>query len=160
MRPLRFPRVLLCVLPVLALHYGAASAQDLPNSGFVAGTSEELSSMELADGRIARRMFFSVSVVADDAENPFGNASQDCFATYVFETDGSPVGGRGVCDGINADGDIWWISLELRPDGLIHWEHIGGTGRLANVRSSGTTTTLAEFEDGKIVGRFEGTRSR
>jgi hypothetical protein len=154
----RFALPVVCLI-AFGTPTGAALAQELPNAGYVAGTAEVLSSTDLGDGRVARRMFFSVTVIPDDPDNPFGNASQDCFATYIFEEDGSPVGGRGACDAITVTGDVWWISLELQPDGSVHWEHVGGTGTLAGLSSSGTTTGLAEFQDGKVLARYEGTRS-
>ncbi|MBT8400364.1 MAG: hypothetical protein KJO98_07810 [Rhodothermia bacterium] len=97
-----------------------------------------------------------MSVTSDDAESPFHLASQDCFATYIFE-DGVPVEGHGACDGISVEGDMWWLSLQVGDDGLIHWRMTGGTGRFTNLQTSGTTQLVAEWDDGKFVGRFEGT---
>ena len=43
---------------------------------------------------------------------------------------------------------------------VAHWVGLGGTGVLQGVETSGTTRMLAEFKDGKVIGRFERTRSR
>jgi hypothetical protein len=136
----------------------SAWAADL--SGHVTGTSKVTKSMPLSGERVANRMRFKVTVVTDDPANPFNLASQDCMATYVFAKDGKPLGGHGYCDGITAAGDIWWISVRMDAEGTIHWTNIGGTGALDGVTASGTTRMLAEFEDGKFIGRFEGTRSK
>jgi len=128
-------------------------------AGYVNGTKELLSTIELADGNIAKRVKFQVTVITDDTANPIHLASQDCFATYVFTRDDKPVGGRGSCDGISADGHIWWIDTELRPDGKVYWANRGGMGKFEDLTGSGTTTELAEFPDGKTINRFEGSYS-
>lgn len=141
-----------------ALSPSGAAAADL--SGHVAGTQKMTRAMPLSGDRVARRMRFKVSILTDDASNPFNLASQDCMATYVFAEDGAPLGGHGYCDGITESGDIWWIHVELGSDGMVRWKHLGGTGALAGYEASGTTKILAEFEDGKVIGRFEGTMSK
>ena len=142
----------------LSLLPGAgALADSQPVAGYVAGTQKELGSFALAGGNVAKRFSISVSVISDDPTHPFHLASQDCFATYVFTAEGAPVTGKGGCDGISVGGDLWWISIELRPDGLVNWTNLGGTGRFAKITASGTTTVSAEFADGKVIGRFEGT---
>jgi len=146
------------VTAMLALPIFSAQAADL--SGIVSGTQKETASMPLSGDRVAKRMRFKLTVVTDDAENPFNLASQECMATYVFSKDGAPLGGHGYCDGINAAGDIWWIRVELGSDGMVTWTHLGGTGELGNYDAGGTTTTLAQFEDGKMIARFEGTMTK
>jgi hypothetical protein len=128
-------------------------------AGYVSGTQEVLQSIPLADGTVARRITFSATVITDDPANPLHLASQDCFVTYVFSKDDKPLGGKGSCDGISVDGHLWWILLELRPDGVARWINNGGVGKFANLEASGTTKVLAEFPDGKFIGRFEGTYS-
>lgn len=144
--------LLAVMLPPMAL------SADL--SGHVTGTSKMIQSMPLSGDRVANRMHFEVAVVTDDPANPFNLASQDCMATYVFAADGKPLGGHGYCDGITAAGDIWWISVRMDTDGTLHWSNLGGTGALDGITASGTTRMLAEFADGKFIGRFEGTRSK
>ena len=143
---------------LFALSASAAGAADL--SGHVAGTQKMTREMPLSGDRVARRMRFKVNVLTDDASSPFNLASQDCMATYVFAKDGAPLGGHGYCDGISATGDIWWIHVELGTDGMVRWTHLGGTGALDGFEAGGTTRILAEFEDGKVIGRFEGTMTK
>lgn len=143
---------------LIAVAPSGAHAADL--SGHVAGTQKMTREMPLSGDRVARRMRFKVTVLTDDPSNPFNLASQDCMATYVFAKDGAPLGGHGYCDGITAGGDIWWIRVELGTDGSIKWTHLGGTGALDGYQAVGTTKMLAEFEDGKIIARFEGTMTK
>lgn len=136
-----------------------ANAEDKQVAGYVSGTQTELSSIALADGNVAKRMIFNLTVVTDDPTNPLHLASQDCFATYVYSKEGEPVGGKGGCDGVSADGHIWWLAVEMRPDGIVSWTNRGGMGKFENFAATGTTSVEAEFPDGKFIGRFEGTYS-
>lgn len=133
-----------------------AAAQQA-TAGMVSGTQKVISSMELPDGRTIRRIMFSVGVTADDPSSIWHLGSQDCFATYMFATDGSMIGGRGLCDFVSPEGDLWWLTLEASGDDPLRWTGLGGTGKLAGVEHSGTTVTQAEWGDGKFVGRWEGT---
>lgn len=154
---LRFTRPVVLFTCFLALSTLSAAAEERPLAGFVSGTQEELQSMTLADGNVARRLMFNLTVITDDADNPFNNATQDCFATYVFTPEGAPVTGKGSCDGITADGHLWWITVELQPDGMVEWTNQGGTGKLAGIEAKGKTKMLAELPDGKAIARFDGT---
>jgi hypothetical protein len=136
----------------------SAAAADL--SGYVSGTSKVVESLPLSGERVAKRVSFNLAIVTDDRENPFNLASQDCMATYVFAKDGKVIDGYGYCDGITTGGDIWWITLRMDTDGVAHWTNLGGTGALEGIKASGTSRTVAQFEDGKVIIRFEGTRSK
>jgi len=134
-----------------------AAAADL--SGYVSGMVELVQTLPLSGDRVAKRMRYRLSIVTDDATSPFNLASQDCMATNIFSKDGKSLGGHGYCDGITATGDIWWIATRTDPDGTLHWTNIPGTGKLEGITGSGTSRLLAAFEDGKVIIRFEGTRS-
>jgi hypothetical protein len=138
----------------------ASAQQTMATGGNVSGTQKVLSSIELPDGRTIRRIMFSVGVTADDPASPWHLGSQDCFATYMFAADGSLIGGRGVCDFVSTEGDLWWLTLEASGDDPIRWTGLGGTGKFAGVDHSGTTVMKAEWGDGKVIGRWEGTMTR
>jgi hypothetical protein len=138
----------------------ALAQRSMATGGFVSGSQKVLNSIELPDGRSIRRLMFSVGVTADDPASPWHLGSQDCFATYMFAADGSLIGGRGVCDFVSPDGDIWWLTLEASGDDPVRWRSLGGTGKFAGIEHSGTTIINAEWSDGKVVGRWEGTMTR
>lgn len=131
--------------------------ETIKTSGMVSGTQEILSEIPLSDGRVIRRIFFSLGVTADDPSLPWHLGSQDCLATYVFAADGSLIGGRGLCDFVSPDGDVWWLTLEASGTDPIRWQGLGGTGKLAAIDHRGTTVISAEWGDGKVIGRWEGT---
>jgi hypothetical protein len=104
-------------------------------AGYVSGTQEVLQSIPLADGSEARRIMFSVSVITDDPNNSLHPASQDCFVPDVVSRNDKLLGGKGSCDCISADGHPWWITLELRPDGVARWANNGGVGKFKGFQS-------------------------
>ena len=128
-------------------------------NGHVSGTQKEISSLTLENGQVVRRLMFHVGVITDTQEAPFHGANQQCLGTYVFAADGTLVKGRGGCDGIDPDGDIWWITFSVEGDGPIRWINVDGTGKYAELEASGITNTVSEWGDGIFVGRFEGTYS-
>lgn len=146
-------------LTVAALAPQNAVAQEA-TAGLVTGHQKVVSSMELPDGRTIRRVMLSLGVTADDPSSIWHLGSQDCFATYMFDADDSLIGGRGACDFISTNGDMWWLTLEASGDDPIRWKGLGGTGKFAGVEHSGTTVTQAEWGDGKLIGRWEGTMTR
>ncbi len=152
---------LLVLISALVLTLAAPSdsrAQSVESHGYVSGTQEVMTSVPLADGLVARRILFRAVVTGDDEKSPYHLASQDCFASYIFSDD-MPVGGRAACDGISPDGDIFWLSIEMSSDGVVHWRSTGGTGKFSNLVTSGTTRIVAQMDGGKFVGRYEGTYS-
>lgn len=135
----------------------AGAAADL--SGYVSGTVKVVQTLPLSGDRVAKRMRYKLSIVTDDPTSPFNLASQDCMATNVFSKEGKSLGGHGYCDGITSTGDIWWIATRTDADGTVYWTNLGGTGKLEGVTASGTSHLLAAFDDGKVIIRFQGTRS-
>ena len=136
----------------------AAAAQTTTETGgMVSGTQKVVSAIELPDGRTIRRIYFSVGVTSDDHDSPWHLGSQDCLATYMFAADGSLIGGHGACDFVSPDGDLWWATLEASGTDPVRWMGVGGTGKFEGVDHSGTTVISAEWEDGKVIGRWEGT---
>jgi hypothetical protein len=148
----------LTALLIAALTPSGATAQtSVETGGIVSGSQKILSEIELPDGRVIRRIYLSASVTADDNTHPWHLGSQDCLATYMFAADGSLIGGRGSCDLVSPDGDMWWLTLEASGTDPIRWQGLEGTGKFAGVEHSGMTVLLAEWEDGKFISRWDGT---
>ena len=149
-------------LLIAALAPQGANAQEaMKTAGMISGTQKVLSSIELPDGRTIRRIMFSVGVTADDHSSPWHLGSQDCLATYMFAADGSQIGGRGACDFVSPEGDLWWLTFEASGStDPVQWKGLGGTGKFTGIEHSGTTVTNAEWGDGKVIGRWEGTMTK
>jgi hypothetical protein len=147
-------------LVLLLLPRPGLAQQRVATGGYVSGTQKVMSEIALPDGGVLRRIFLSVGVTADDPASPWHLGSQDCMASYVFAGDDSLVGGRGVCDFVSPEGDLWWLTINVSREGLVSWTGGEGTGKFAGVEHSGTTVVQAEWADGKVVGRWEGTMTR
>ena len=125
-------------------------------AGYTSGTQEVLLSMPLKNGLTAIRVLYHVGIVTDAQEGLFHGATQQCLVTLVQNADGSVVEGRGGCDGIDPDGDVWWLSVVMEGDSPIRWAITGGTGKYDGLAMSGINTIIAEHADGIVLGRFEG----
>lgn len=125
-------------------------------AGYTSGTQKVLSSIPLENGLAAVRVQYLVGVVSDAGGGLFHGATQHCLATVIQDADGSTIEGHGICDGIDPDGDVWWLSISMQGDGPISWTVTAGTGKYEGVSTSGTTTLIAQHADGVVLGRFEG----
>jgi hypothetical protein len=148
-------------LPLLVLGLAislscTSSAVAADVAGFSSGTLKVLSTTPLKNGRTAARVLYLVGIVTDAQEGPFHGGTQQCLATVINNADGSLVEGHGACDGIDPDGDVWWISLSMAGDGPIRWAITGGTGKYDGLAMSGVNNQIAQHTDGIVLGRFEG----
>lgn len=156
----RFTTLAAALLLTLVVPRSGTAQESMATGGYVAGSQKVMSEIALPDGNVLRRVMFSVGVTADDPENPFHLGSQDCLGSYVFTAAGSLINGRGMCDFVSPDGDLWWLTIDIADDGTVYWSGDKGTGKLAGIEHSGTTVMQAEWADGKVVGRWEGTMTR
>ena len=67
------------------------------------------------------------------------------------------IGGHGVCDAIDADGDTWWLSFAAGGENISAWKVGGGTGKYEGMTGAGTTR-IADWDvkTGKTHQTFEG----
>ena len=125
-------------------------------AGYTSGTQKLLMSLPLKNGRAAARVLFHVGITTDAQEGLFHGGTQQCLATIIQNADGSTVEGRGACDGIDPDGDVWWMSFSIDGDNPVRWEITGGTGKYDGLAMTGINKLFAEHADGIVLGRFEG----
>jgi hypothetical protein len=150
----------LITLPVATLVLLAAAAripaQETSGSGTGAYAVDVIGEFELSDGSTGSQAIHTGFVFGDDPSNPFDNSIQTCAGTSVEAADGSTFAARGYCDGIDGDGDLWWIWWASSPDGG-KWGLMGGTGKWVGVRGGGTTQQVAQWPDGRYIITWEGT---
>ena len=149
------------ILPALALGLAislscTSSAIAADAAGYGSGTQKVLSNLPLKNGLSVTRVASNIGLSSDAHEGLFHGATQQCLATIVSGADGSVIEGHGSCDGIDPDGDVWWISLSIGGDGPYHWSITGGTGKYKGLAMSGVSNVVAEHDDGIVVFRFEG----
>lgn len=125
-------------------------------AGFTSGTTKVLATIPLKNGMTATRVHHLVGIVTDAQDGMFHGGTQQCLSTIISNADGSIVEGHGACDGIDPDGDVWWIAIEMAPNAPIRWTITAGTGKYKGLAMSGVNNPIAEHADGVTLGRFEG----
>jgi hypothetical protein len=144
----------LCALALLSAVEGAWA--EMSGGGHVSFAMESSETFELGNGKSARRSVFSGVVIGNEPDNPFHMGSQDCFGTYVLGDDGQVEVAQGFCDGIDKEGDVWWLWWTEDPTGL-KWKLTGGTGKFEGLTGGGETQPGAQWGDGKFVSVWQGT---
>lgn len=139
---------------VLALAAPVAAQTTGGGNGFytVSGMEEHV----LPDGSMVVTVHQKGFVTGNSASNPFGTSIQDCTGSASVGADGTEGMAYGHCAGVDRYGDtffIWWNS-----DGRTgEWGLMGGTGKFAGMKASGTTRQLTEWTDGRNIIAWEGT---
>lgn len=111
---------------------------------------------ELSNGQAVVQQVSKGFVLADDPTDPLHMSSQNCVGTSLVTAEGMPGKGYGYCDGVDAEGHMWWIwwSSEGRAG---KWGFMGGTGPFEGVTGGGTTTVTAVWpEEGKYAIAWDG----
>ncbi len=97
-----------------------------------------------ANGRIMDQ-FRDSGIVLGEAGDPMHESFQTCFGTYAT-VDKDKERAVGYCDGLDADGDVYWLTWEGgRTEGP--WKFVGGTGKFAGLTGGG------EWKDRRMPGK-------
>ncbi len=147
--------VLACGLLALAA-ISSAEAAEMSLAGHSVWSPQTVSSVKLPDGRTIERQHVKGFAIANDPNSPFRNVSQDCMFTVVTSADGNSVSSGGFCDGIDADGNVYWVWAQADESGG-NWHYIGGTGKFEGIQGGGTYELATEWPDGKVRTTWEGT---
>ena len=111
--------------------------------------------IERADGSQVIHFADKGIIMASDTKSPLHLCTQDASGTAVLAADGSLVMASGYADGINADGDVFWIWWRNSPTER-KWGYLGGTGKFAGIKGGGTTVQLSVHPDGRSSISWEG----
>jgi hypothetical protein len=112
-------------------------------------------SNKLADGRTVTRQVLRGTALNDNPNTPLSNASQDCMFTTVTSADGKSFSSGGYCDGLDADGDVYWAYGSATEKGG-KWYYIGGTGTFEGLTGGGTYRLALNWPDGKVMATWDG----
>lgn len=115
-----------------------------------------LGTVELADGSVISRVSSSGFVTSKDANNPFHMVNQVCTGTDVLAAGQSESIAYGYCEGLDRDGDMYFISWYNGPDKNT-WQFLGGTGKFDGISGGGTTVNAFAWADGKYAINWKGT---
>ena len=134
----------------------ASAAETIVLKGRSTWTSVSETSVKLADGRTVKRQVLRGTAIADNPNTPLSNASQDCMFTTVASADGKTFSSGGYCDGLDADGDVYWAYGGATEKGG-KWSYLGGTGKFEGLTGGGTYRLALTWPDGKVMATWEGT---
>jgi hypothetical protein len=111
---------------------------------------------KLPDGRTIQRLYLQGFAIVDQGNGPFRNVSQDCMFTVITSADGSSATSGGYCDGVDSDGDVFWVWGQADQTGG-NWHYIGGTGKFTGIQGGGPYRMTSQFADGKALATWSGT---
>lgn len=115
-----------------------------------------LETVALADGRVISRVSLSGFVIGSNAKNPFHMVNQHCSGTSILAAGQSEPTAYGYCEGLDRDGDAFFMSWSTGPGGNT-WQLLGGTGKFDGISGGGTSDTTHTWTDGKYVIDWDGT---
>lgn len=118
--------------------------------------TQATSTTKLPDGRTIQRLYLQGFAIVDQGNGPFRSVSQDCMFTVITSADASSASSGGYCDGVDADGDVFWVWAQADQTGG-NWHYIGGTGKFTGIQGGGPYRTTAQFADGKALATWSGT---
>ena len=142
----------LCGVVVFA---GMAAAEKIELKGKSTWSTVSEESMTLADGRTVTRQVLRGTAINDDPNTPLSHASQDCMFTTTTSADGKSFQSGGSCDGIDADGDVYWAYGNADENGG-KWYYQGGTGKFEGLTGGGTYQLSLQWPDGKVMATWDG----
>src|SRR3990172_11600948 len=133
---------------------GASAAGTITLKGRSVWAPVSGSSVKLADGRTVTRQGLQGTAIADDPNTPLSKVSQDCMFTTVTSADGKSFSSGGYCDGLDADGDVYWAYGHATEKGG-KWYYIGGTGKFEGLTGGGTYQLALTWPDGKVMATWD-----
>lgn len=133
----------------------ASAAETIALKGRSTWSPASESTVKLADGRTVTRQVLKGTAINDNPNTPLSNASQDCMFTTVTSADGKSFSSGGYCDGLDADGDVYWAYGHATENGG-KWYYIGGTGKFKGLTGGGTYRLALHWPDGKVLATWDG----
>jgi hypothetical protein len=134
----------------------AAEAAEVKVSGSATYVITQSTATELAGGSTLTHFLQEGVIRTDDRASPFNLNLHNCAGSLITSADGATFTAMGSCDGIDKDGDVWWIAFVNADRNGGHWEVLGGTGKFAGMTGSGTTVDDLRTPDGRSSVSFEG----
>jgi hypothetical protein len=154
--------VVVCAVSAVLMISAAVStcqAAEMSFSGHsVWAPMKATSTMKLPDGRTVQRLYLKGFATVDHGTAPgdFHSVSQDCMFTAITSADGSSESSGGYCDGVDSDGDVFWVWGQADKSGGT-WHYIGGTGKFMGIQGGGPYKLTIQFPDGKAFATWSGT---
>jgi hypothetical protein len=142
----------------LLLSAPLANAKEWKDGGTGTYVTASSSSVKQANGGTVVHETFKGIVLSNVPGSIINGTSQTGSGTSVLDADGNLVLSMGYADGVDRDGDVFWIWWKTTPEGRT-WGYNGGTGKFKGIKGGGTTTLLAYFPGDRSAISWEGTVS-
>lgn len=139
-----------CIAALPQVH--AKEWQDKGTGTYVTVSS---SSVKQANGNTVVHETFKGIVLSSVPGSIINGTSQTGTGTTVLDDKGNLVLSIGYADGVDADGDVFWIWWKTTPEKRT-WGYNGGTGKFKGITGGGTTTLLAYFPGDRSAISWEG----
>jgi hypothetical protein len=140
----------------LTMLAAAALGAEGSGGGTITYVGFHIGDRDVAGGSVLGQDHLRGVVLADDPAVPFHMSAQDCIGATVVGAGGAEGEGAGYCDGIDRDGDVYFLWWRNQADGRT-WGFMGGTGKFEALTGGGTTEVLGGSADGRVVLRWDGT---
>jgi len=130
---------------------GAAAASG-SDGGTITYTIKHIDDQKLANDYMLSRDQYKGLMIAKDPATPFDNAAHNCLGSLVVNPGrGPPLQINGVCDGVDKDGDVFW--MWFHDEGNTHtWSFMGGTGKFDGLTGEGTTSQISAGPNQLVIG--------
>ena len=86
-----------------------AAAAEVAGSGTVTYIFRHLGDRPIAGGNALGQDHLKAIILADDPANPLNMTEHDCLGGSIIGPNGDTGNGAGYCDGIDKDGDVYFI---------------------------------------------------
>ena len=116
---------------------------------------EVVASVDLPDGNMLARTISHGFIWTNEENMVGGNGSLECFGSNTLSPEGDQLDGSGTCEGLDADGDVWWVWWSGGIEG--NFSFTGGTGKYTGISGGGTWKAQLQYPDGKAMNEWEGT---
>lgn len=131
-----------------------AKAEEIVASGTITYSVAPVSKTPLKNERVLERNQLKGTVIASDPKVPIHLNEQNCAVTSITAV-GILADGVGFCDGVDDDGDVWWMWYVYADKNRI-WNFVGGTGKFEDIKGGGTLTILSPLSDGNLKISWQG----
>lgn len=132
-----------------------AGAKEWHDNGTGSYVTVSSSSVKQANGGTVVHETFKGIVLSNVPGSIINATSQTGSGTTFLDADGNLVLSMGYADGVDGDGDVFWIWWKTTPEKRT-WGYTGGTGKFKGIKGGGTTRLIAYFPGDRSAISWEG----
>lgn len=151
---MRTSTLILAICAVTFWTTSASAQMTYTTKGGNALIPDALSTVDLPDGNMLVRSTSNGFIWTEDDNVVGGNGALACYGSNTMSPEGEQLDGSGTCEGVDPDGDIWWLWWNGGMEG--EFGFTGGTGKYAGITGGGTWKAQLRYPDGSFTNDWEG----